>query len=102
MAGDTNKHWCGWKKIQKLTSEGTFILHSKSKHYFYNLILKYFVNSIFSTNKYKNFDFKLNANKRGQTYKFTSVLKNISPEKSTTADKGIPYGGTVIDSFINS
>ena len=42
----------------------------------YKLIFKYFVDSIFSTNKYKNFDFKLNANKNA----------NISPEKSTTFD----------------
>ena len=59
------------------------------------------VDSIFSTNEYKNLDFKLNANKRGQTIKFTSLLKNIFPEKLTTAGRGVSYGGT-IDSFINS
>ena len=31
----------------------------------------------------------------------TSLLKNIFPAKLTTADRGVPYGGT-IDSFINS
>ena len=61
----------------------------------------YFVGSIFSTNKYKNFDFKLNANKGEQTCKFMSLLKNKSQEKSTTADKGVPYDGA-IDFLINS
>ena len=39
--------------------------------------------------------------RRGQTCKFTSLLKNIFPEKLTTTDRGVPYGGTV-DSLIDS
>ena len=60
-----------------------------------------FLDSLFSTNKNTNFDFKLKANKRGQTCKFMPLLTNISRENSSTADRGVPYGGT-IDSFINS
>ena len=52
-----------------------------------------FLDSLFSTNKNTNFDFKLNANQRGQTCKFMPLLANISRENSTTADRGVPYGG---------
>ena len=88
-------------KNSKINKRREVYFALKSKHYFYKLIFKYFVDSIFSTNKYKSFDFKLNVRKCEQTYKFTSLLKNVFPEKSTTADRGVPYGGT-IDSFINS
>ena len=38
---------------------------------------------------------------KGQTCKFRSLLKDISPEKSTAADRGVSYGET-IDSLIIS
>ena len=89
------------EKNQKLTSGGMFVLHSSVNPIFVNWInFKYFVDSILSTNKYKNFDFKLDAIKRGQTYKFTSLLKDISQERSATADKDVPYC-RIIDSLIN-
>ena len=89
------------KKNSKINKRGNVYFALKSEHYFYKLIFKYFVDSIFSENKNKYFDFKLNVNKPGQTYKFKSLLKNISPGKWVTVDRGDPCGGT-IDSFINS
>ena len=74
------------EKNSKISKHGDVYFALKCKHYFYKLIFKYFVDSIFLTSKYKNFDFKLNGNKLRQTYKFTSLLKKIIAEKSTTTD----------------
>ena len=61
----------GWKKNSKINKRGDVYFPLKNKHYVYKLIFKYFVDSIFSEKQYKNFDFKLNANKRGEAYQFT-------------------------------
>ena len=74
------------EKNSKISKHGDVYFALKCKHYFYKVIFKYFVDSIFLTSKYKNFAFKLNGNKSGQTYRFTSLLKNIIAEKSTTTD----------------
>ena len=89
------------EKNSKINKRGDVYFALKSEHYFYKLIFKYFVDSTFSKNKNKYFDFKLNANKSGQIYKFKSLSKYISPGKWITADRGDPCGGT-IDYFINS
>ena len=89
------------EKNSKINKPGDVYFALTSEHYFYNIIFEYFVDSIFSKNKNKYFDFKLNANKPGQIYKFKSLSKCISPGKWITADRGDPCGGT-IDSFINS
>ena len=47
------------RKNSKINKRGDVYLAHKSKHYFYKLIFKYFVDLIVLTNKYKNFDFKV-------------------------------------------
>ena len=79
------------QKIQKSTSGRAFNLHSKVNTIFINWFLN--ISSI---------HFFFDKMQISEDKHINHVnLKNISLEKSTTAGRGVTYGGTV-KSFINS
>ena len=69
------------EKNSKINKREDVYFALKSKRYFYKLIFKCFVDSIFSANRYKNFDFKLNANKRGVNLQIHVTIKKYISRK---------------------